>query len=148
MALLPEEHLRVIVMDVRNRVLEIVDVYKGSVNSSQIRVGELFQVVIKLKASAIIVAHNHPSGDPTANGLVVTGANEETGESRTTFDAVPMPFKLGLNGIFLAQGLEAIGVGNQVHLHLNSANAPVMLTNGSREYIYISAGLRSGLITL
>lgn len=78
-----------------------------------------------------------PTDDGKANGLVVTGANEETGESRTTFNAVPMPFKLGLNGIFLAQGLEAIGAGNQVHLHLNTANAPVMLTNGSREYIYI-----------
>ena len=82
MALLPEEHLRVIVMDVRNRVLEIVDLYKGSVNSSQIRVGEVFQVAIKLKASAIIVAHNHPSGDPTPSpdDVAVTRAIVQAGK--------------------------------------------------------------------
>ena len=82
MALLPEEHLRVIVMDVRNRVMEIVDLYKGSVNSSQIRVGEVFQVAIKLKASAIIVAHNHPSGDPTPSpdDVAVTRAIVQAGK--------------------------------------------------------------------
>jgi DNA repair protein RadC len=42
-----------------------VEVYKGSVNSSQVRVGELFKDAIRINASAIIVVHNHPSGDPT-----------------------------------------------------------------------------------
>ena len=48
-----------------------------------------------------------------------------------------MPISLGLNAIFLAQGLEAIGVTAGVHLHLNTSNAPAMLTNGSRDYVYI-----------
>ncbi len=43
MSALEQEHLRVILLDRRNRVLEIVEVYKGSVNSSQVRVGELFK---------------------------------------------------------------------------------------------------------
>jgi DNA repair protein RadC len=45
--------------------METVEVYKGSVNSSQIRVGEVFKEAIRKNASALIVTHNHPSGDPT-----------------------------------------------------------------------------------
>ena len=64
MSLLEKEHLRTILLDRRNRVLEIVEVYQGSVNSSQVRVGEIFQAAISRHASAIIVVHNHPSGAP------------------------------------------------------------------------------------
>ncbi|HET9588065.1 MAG TPA: DNA repair protein RadC [Anaerolineales bacterium] len=65
MSAFEQEHLRVILLDRRNRVLETVEVYKGSVNSSQVRVGELFKEAIRKNASAMIVIHNHPSGDPT-----------------------------------------------------------------------------------
>ncbi len=70
MSALEQEHLRVILLDRRNRVLEIVEVYKGSVNSSQVRVGELFKDAIRINASAIIVVHNHPSGDPTPSPVI------------------------------------------------------------------------------
>lgn len=65
MGLLEKEHLRVLLLDRRNRVLEIVEVYQGSVNSSQVRVGEIFRAAVQRLASAIVVVHNHPSGDPT-----------------------------------------------------------------------------------
>ena len=65
MSALEQEHLRVILLDTRNRVLEIVEIYKGSVNSSQIHVGEIFKAAIRRNAPALIVVHNHPSGDPT-----------------------------------------------------------------------------------
>ena len=65
MSALEQEHLRVILLDRRNRVMETADVYKGSVSSSQIRVGEVFKEAIRKNASALIVIHNHPSGDPT-----------------------------------------------------------------------------------
>ena len=64
MSLLEKEHLRTILLDRRNRVLEIVEVYQGSVNSSQVRVGEVFQAAISRHASALILIHNHPSGAP------------------------------------------------------------------------------------
>lgn len=64
MSALEQEHLRVLLLDRRNRVMEIVEVYKGSVNSSQVRVGELFKDAVRANASAIIVVHNHPSGAP------------------------------------------------------------------------------------
>ncbi|HMV30220.1 MAG TPA: DNA repair protein RadC, partial [Anaerolineales bacterium] len=82
MSALEQEHLRVILLDRRNRVLEVVEVYKGSVNSSQVRVGELFKDAIRANASAIIVAHNHPSGDPTPSpdDVAVTRAIVQAGK--------------------------------------------------------------------
>jgi DNA repair protein RadC len=82
MSALEQEHLRVILLDRRNRVLEIVEVYKGSVNSSQVRVGELFKEAIRTNASAIIVVHNHPSGDPTPSpdDVAVTRAIAQAGK--------------------------------------------------------------------
>ena len=49
--------------DTRNHVLRVPTII-GSLNSSVIRVGKLFKVGIRQHAAAMIVAHNHPSGDP------------------------------------------------------------------------------------
>ena len=65
MSALEQEHLRVIQLDTRNRVVNIEEVYRGSLNSSQVRVGELFKGAVRRNLAAIIVVHNHPSGDPT-----------------------------------------------------------------------------------
>lgn len=65
MADLEHEELWVILVDTRNHVKRIAKLYSGSVNSSQIRVGELFRDAIRDQASSIILVHNHPSGDPT-----------------------------------------------------------------------------------
>jgi DNA repair protein RadC len=65
MSALEQEELRVLLLDTRNKVINIVTVYRGSLNSSQVRIGELFKRAISHNAAAIIVAHNHPSGDPS-----------------------------------------------------------------------------------
>ena len=82
MSALEQEHLRVILLDRRNRVMETVEVYKGSVNSSQIRVGEIFKEAIRKNASAVVVIHNHPSGDPTPSpdDVAVTRAIVQAGK--------------------------------------------------------------------
>jgi DNA repair protein RadC len=59
MSALEQEHLRVILLDTRNRVLDVVEVYHGSVNSSQVRVGEVFKDAIRRNAAAVIIVHNH-----------------------------------------------------------------------------------------
>jgi DNA repair protein RadC len=64
MSALEQEELRIILLDVRNRVVDITTLYRGSVSSSQVRVGELFKTAVRRNASSIIVVHNHPSGDP------------------------------------------------------------------------------------
>ena len=82
MSTLEQEHLRVILLDTRNHVLDTVEVYKGSVNSSQVHVGELFKAAIRRNASAVIVVHNHPSGDPTPSpdDVAVTRAIIQAGK--------------------------------------------------------------------
>ncbi len=62
---LEQEEMRVLILDTRNRVLEIHSIVRGSLNSAQVRVGEIFRQAVRLNAAAIIVIHNHPSGDPT-----------------------------------------------------------------------------------
>jgi DNA repair protein RadC len=68
-------------LDTRNRVLKIVEVYKGSLDTSLVRVGELFREAIRISAAGIIVAHNHPSGDPSPSpeDLVLTRMVVEAG---------------------------------------------------------------------
>jgi DNA repair protein RadC len=65
MGALEQEELRVILLDTRNRVQDIVSVYRGSVNSSQVRIGELFKPAIRRNSTSLVLVHNHPSGDPT-----------------------------------------------------------------------------------
>jgi DNA repair protein RadC len=72
MSALEQEELWVIALDTRNRVLKIEKLYKGSLNQSQVRVGELFKSAIRLNAANVIVVHNHPSGDPTPSPDDVT----------------------------------------------------------------------------
>ena len=51
-------------LDTRNHVLGTPTVYQGSLNTSVVRIGELFRYALKANAAAFIVVHNHPSGDP------------------------------------------------------------------------------------
>jgi DNA repair protein RadC len=65
MSHLDQEQLRVICLNTKNRVQEIALVYQGNLNTSLIRVSEVFKPAIRLNSAAIIVVHQHPSGDPT-----------------------------------------------------------------------------------
>jgi len=68
MAALDQEQLRAVLLDTKHRVLAIRTVYQGSVNQAQVRVAEVFRDAIRHNAVAIVVVHNHPSGDPTPSG--------------------------------------------------------------------------------
>jgi len=63
-------------------VLDILTIYHGSVNSSQVRIGEVFKPAIQRNAPALIVIHNHPSGDPTPSpdDVAVTRAMVQAGK--------------------------------------------------------------------
>jgi DNA repair protein RadC len=64
MALLDSEHLRVVLLDSKNHAISVSEVYKGNVNASLIRPAELFREAVRENCPAVIVVHNHPSGDP------------------------------------------------------------------------------------
>jgi DNA repair protein RadC len=82
MSALEQEELRVLLLDTRNRVQHVETVYRGSVNSSQVRVAEIFKTAIRRNAPNIIVIHNHPSGDPTPSpdDIAITRAIIQAGE--------------------------------------------------------------------
>ena len=62
---LVQENLWVLTVDTRNRLMAVDRIYQGSLNASMVRVGELFKGAIQRSAASVILAHNHPSGDPS-----------------------------------------------------------------------------------
>lgn len=82
MGALEQEQMRVILLDTRNHVIEIKMVYQGTLNAAHIRVAELFREAVRRSAAAIIVAHNHPSGDPSPSpeDVSITRAIIEAGK--------------------------------------------------------------------
>ncbi len=62
---LDQEELRTVLLDTKNRVQDIVTVYRGSLHTSVVRIGEMYKDALKRNSAAIVLAHNHPSGDPT-----------------------------------------------------------------------------------
>ncbi len=62
---LDQEQLRTVLLDTKNRVQDIVTVYQGSVHTALVRTCEIFKTAVARNSTAIVLAHNHPSGDPT-----------------------------------------------------------------------------------
>jgi DNA repair protein RadC len=81
MGALDREELRVLLVDTKNVVLGERTVYQGNLAGSSVRVGEVYRDAVRRCAAAIIVAHNHPSGDPTPSGedVRITGELVEAG---------------------------------------------------------------------
>ncbi|MCC6190917.1 MAG: DNA repair protein RadC [Anaerolineales bacterium] len=78
-----QEYLYVLLLDTRNRVLgDPVEVYHGSLNTSLIRVCEVYRPAIRANAAGVVVCHNHPSGDPAPSpeDVAVTRAIVEAGK--------------------------------------------------------------------
>lgn len=79
---LEQEHFVVLLLDTRNRMIARETLYKGSLNASHIRVGEVFREAVRRNCAAILVAHNHPSADvsPSPEDISVTRKIVEAGE--------------------------------------------------------------------
>ncbi len=78
---LDREELRVLLLSTKNAVLGGTTVYRGNLAGSSVRVGEVFRDAVRHLAAGIVVAHNHPSGDPTpsAEDLRITAELVEAG---------------------------------------------------------------------
>jgi DNA repair protein RadC len=81
MGSLEREELRVLLLDTKNVVVAERTVYRGNLAGSSVRVGEVYRDAIRRCAAAIVVAHNHPSGDPSPSGedLRITAELAEAG---------------------------------------------------------------------
>jgi DNA repair protein RadC len=60
-----KEHFLVVLLNSKNKVLQIEQISEGSLNSSVVHPREVFTPAVLHHAAAILAAHNHPSGDPT-----------------------------------------------------------------------------------
>ncbi len=65
MAALPRETLQVVLLDARHRVLNVSKIAEGRVNTVGARMAEVFRDAVRQDCPAVILAHNHPSGDPS-----------------------------------------------------------------------------------
>ncbi len=65
LAHLDHEEFRVLVLDSRNHVLANILLYTGTVNETSLRAPEIFRQAIVRNCPGILLAHNHPSNDPT-----------------------------------------------------------------------------------
>lgn len=65
MVALEQEELWVLLLDTRNHLLRTEHLYRGSLNASTVRPAEIFKAGIRHNAAALIIVHNHPSGDPS-----------------------------------------------------------------------------------
>lgn len=65
MTYLDHEQMRILILNTKNQVVENIDRYKGTVNSSVLRAAEIYRPAIARNCPGVIVCHNHPSGDPS-----------------------------------------------------------------------------------
>lgn len=84
---LDREEVKVALLSRKHRLLGVANVYAGNVAGTSVRIGELFTEALRRNAPAIIVGHNHPSGDPTPSAE----------DLRTTRDAVAAGKLLGID---------------------------------------------------
>lgn len=61
---LDQEVFKVLMLDGQNQIIEIVDVFKGTITTSNIYPREIIKLALNCGATAVIFAHNHPSGEP------------------------------------------------------------------------------------
>lgn len=60
-----QEEIWVLLLDARNRLTHQMMVYRGTVSMAPVRLSEMFREAVRFNAVSLIMAHNHPSGDPT-----------------------------------------------------------------------------------
>lgn len=77
-----KEHFVLVSLDTRNNVIGTDTVSIGTLNASLVHPRELFELAIRKHAASVIIAHNHPSGDPTPSDedLRVTAKLQEAGK--------------------------------------------------------------------
>ncbi len=78
---LDREHFRAVLLNTRHEVLGVTGVAIGGLDSAPIHPREVFKEAVKHSAAAVILVHNHPSGNPEPSGddLRITGRLHEAG---------------------------------------------------------------------
>lgn len=77
-----KEHFLALLLDGKNRIIRRVEVSLGSLNQSIVHPREVFNPAVRESAAAVILVHNHPTGDPAPSqeDLSITRRLKEAGE--------------------------------------------------------------------
>lgn len=78
-----QEHLKIICLNTKNRIIKVATVFIGTLNNSVVSPREIFRTALKHNAAAIILVHNHPSGDSTPS-------NDDRNVTKAIIDAGKM----------------------------------------------------------
>jgi DNA repair protein RadC len=65
MRYLQKEHFRIVLLDTKNQIIVTEEISVGTLNASIVHPRDVFKAAIKRNSNAMILIHNHPSGDPT-----------------------------------------------------------------------------------
>ena len=101
------EALLVALLTRKQRLIAVAPIYAGNVAGTSVRIGELFTEALRRNAAGIVLAHNHPSGDPEPSA----------DDLRTTRDAVAAGRLLGVSVVDHL----IIGAGRHVSLRERGA---------------------------
>lgn len=71
---LEREVFAAVMLDTRHRLIEYVELFQGTIDGAEVHPREVVRVALRLNAAAVLVAHNHPSGDaqPSAADRAIT----------------------------------------------------------------------------
>lgn len=77
-----KEYFLALLLDGKNRIIRRVQVSEGSLNQSIVHPREVFRPAVRESAAAVILVHNHPTGDPapSSEDIAVTRRLNEAGE--------------------------------------------------------------------
>ncbi len=77
-----KEHFFILSLDSRNNLVKMNNVSTGTLDASLVHPREVFKEAIQASAAKVIIAHNHPSGDPepSEGDLVITNRLVEAGK--------------------------------------------------------------------
>ena len=74
MAHLPHETFCILLLDARHRLIEAVDLFRGTLNQTSVYPREVVKLALRHNAAAVVLAHNHPSGtrEPSRSDEFIT----------------------------------------------------------------------------
>ena len=107
-----QEHVRILILNAKNRLLRAHEQYVGSLTGCTIRVGELFREAVRDNAAAIVLVHNHPSGEPTPSPNDVALTRDLIAAGKLLDVAVLDHVVIGTRGHF---SLRELGLGFSPH---------------------------------
>jgi DNA repair protein RadC len=103
----PREHFRVLFLDRKNQLIADVNMNEGTVDHAPVYPREIMRRALELSASAVILVHNHPSGDPTPSSADIEMTRQVVEAGRSLKIAVHDHLVVGRDGVasFKALGL-------------------------------------------